>query len=77
MNRSTIDAEVEYHLKMQERERLQGVVAEPEARQPGLVSRLLTLLRKRRAPAGEGHAAPHPEMQQGKEDEAQPRLGWR
>lgn len=50
MNRSVIDGEVEYRLRMQERERAQHhhEVSEMEAR-PGLLARLLASLKRDRA----------------------------
>jgi hypothetical protein len=54
MNRSALNAEVEYHLKMQELKRAQGQhrheVPEMEEEQPGLLSRLSARLKRKQQP---------------------------
>jgi hypothetical protein len=58
MNRSALNAEVEYRLRMQEMERKSRAYVEPGPRRPGLLARFFASLKRNRgerreAPAGQ------------------------
>jgi hypothetical protein len=54
MSRSALNAEVEYHLRVQEMERKSRAFEEPGPRRPGALARLFASLKRNRSEAGEG-----------------------